>query len=77
MQLTRKYDYSDKEEILMPKVTIPTMCVKCSSEKFRREELAMGGRHGVVAGRGYRFDVYICEECGYSEFFFKERTLWV
>ena len=61
----------------MPKVTIPTKCVKCGSEKFRREELAMGGRHGVVGGRGYRFDVYICEECGYSEFFFKEKTIWV
>jgi len=38
----------------------------------------MGQRYGVLGGgRGYMFDVYICEECGYSEFFFKERTLWM
>jgi predicted nucleic-acid-binding Zn-ribbon protein len=61
----------------MSKVMIPTKCAKCDSDKLRREALAMGGRHGVVFGRGYRFDVYICEECGHSEFFFKERTIWV
>ena len=61
----------------MPKITIPTKCVKCSSENMRREELAMGGRHGMLGGgRGYRFDVYICQECGYSELFFIERTVW-
>jgi predicted nucleic-acid-binding Zn-ribbon protein len=59
----------------MPKVTIPTKCIKCGSEKFRYEELGIAT--GNPPGRGYRFDVYICEECGYSEFFFKERTIWV
>ena len=63
--------------IVVPKITIPTKCAKCGSEKIRHEELAVGGRHGVVMGRGYRFHVYICDECGYSEFFFKERTSWV
>ena len=61
----------------MPKMTIPTKCVKCGSDKMRREELTLGGKQGMVTGRGYRFDVYICEECGYSELFFRERTAWV
>ena len=61
----------------MPKITIPNKCAKCGSENIKTEELAVGGRHGVVGGRGYRFNVYICEECGYSEFYFKERTVWV
>lgn len=61
----------------MPKMTVPTKCVKCNSDKMRREELTLGGKHGTSFGRGYRFDVYICEECGYSELFFREKTMWV
>ena len=37
-----------KEVIFMPKVTIPTKCGKCGSEKFRHEEL------GIAAGRPAR-----------------------
>jgi len=62
--------------IVVPKITIPTKCAKCGSEKIKHEELAMGRRYGIARGRGYRFDVYICEDCGYSELFFKERTIW-
>ena len=50
----------------MPKVTAPVKCAKCSSEKLRHEGVSMSGKYrmGIV-----RFDVYICEECGYSEFY--------
>jgi len=58
----------------MPKVTTPTKCAKCGSDRLKREELAMHGRYGSLASRNYKFDVYICEECSYSEFFFRERT---
>ena len=62
----------------MPKITIPNKCVKCGSENIRTEELAMSRKHGALGGkRGYIFNVYICEECGYSELYFKERTVWV
>jgi len=60
----------------VPKMTIPTKCAKCGAEQIKHEELAMYGRHGV-SGRAYRFDVYICAECGYTELFYKERTAWV
>jgi predicted nucleic-acid-binding Zn-ribbon protein len=60
----------------MPKITVPTKCSKCNSEQIKHEELSMYGRHGV-SGRGYRFDAYICTECGYTELFYRERTGWV
>ena len=61
----------------MQKMTVPKICRKCGSDKLKREELIMGGKYGTTVGRGYRFDVYICEECGYSELFYRERTGWV
>ena len=60
----------------MSRVTTPPKCAKCGSKKIGHEILSMGGRYGGAMGRGYRFDVYICEECGYSEFFFKKPDAW-
>ena len=60
----------------MPKITTPIKCVKCDSERIKLEELTMGGRHGESLGRVYKFYVYICEECGYSELFYKGKSSW-
>jgi predicted nucleic-acid-binding Zn-ribbon protein len=49
-------------------------CPKCGSEDYRLEELMMTGRHGVI-GRGYRFNVFICQKCGYSELYYREKTI--
>lgn len=54
----------------MPKMTVPLICAKCGSDRMRREELALF-KYGMAVGRKYNFDVFICEECGYSEFFYK------
>jgi len=54
----------------MPKVTAPAKCAKCGSSKIRHEELSMHGYHGHLGASIFRFDVYICEECAYSEFYF-------
>lgn len=55
----------------MPKVTSPVKCPKCGSDRLRHEELAMHGKYGGLGGfvADYNFDVYICEECAYSEFY--------
>jgi predicted nucleic-acid-binding Zn-ribbon protein len=49
-------------------------CPKCGGEDYKLEELMMTGRHGV-AGRGYRFNTFICQKCGFSELYFKETSL--
>lgn len=54
---------------------IPIKCARCGSERIRREELAMHGKWGFM-GRSYKFDFYICQQCGYSELFFK-RASWL
>ena len=55
----------------------PERCAKCGSEKIKHETLSMSGKDGSFGGRGYRFDVYICEKCGYSEFYYKSKSLWI
>jgi predicted nucleic-acid-binding Zn-ribbon protein len=52
---------------------IPTKCPKCGNDRIKREQLEMHGRWGF-AGPAYRFDVYICGNCGYSEIFFNKAT---
>lgn len=54
----------------MPKVTTPTKCLKCGSDKIRHEEFSMHGKYRGL-GAYYNFDVYICGECAYSEFYFR------
>ena len=54
---------------------IPVKCTKCGSEKIKREEFSMHGKLGFM-GPDYRFDVYICGNCGYSEFFFQSAK-WI
>jgi predicted nucleic-acid-binding Zn-ribbon protein len=72
---------TNKEVILMakpkPKMAevIPVKCTKCGSEKIKREEFSMHGKLGFM-GPDYRFDVYICKNCGYSEFFFQSAK-WI
>ncbi len=51
-------------------------CPKCGSEAYDVEELVMYGRYGFM-GRGYRFYAVMCRNCGFTEFYFKERTTWV
>jgi predicted nucleic-acid-binding Zn-ribbon protein len=55
-----------------PKKTdvIPKECAKCGNEELNREEFSVYGKLGFM-GPAYRFDVYICKNCGHSEFFFQ------
>lgn len=57
----------------MPKTkraeVIPSKCAKCGSEKIKKKEFSMHGKLGFL-GPDYRFYVYICKDCGYSELFF-------
>lgn len=54
---------------------IPTKCAKCGSEELKREEFSMHGKHGFM-GPDYRFDVFICKNCGHAEFFFQKAS-WI
>lgn len=58
------------------KVAHPDKCPRCARERWRTEELSMYGKH-LFIGRGYRFRVFMCEDCGYSELYFKERATWL
>jgi predicted nucleic-acid-binding Zn-ribbon protein len=49
---------------------IPSKCEKCGSEQLEHWEFSMHGKLGFL-GPDYRFDVYVCEGCSYSEFFFQ------
>ena len=55
--------------------TVPTECGKCSSSQVERQEMTMYGKLGFM-GPDYRFDCYICRECGYSELFF-QTAKWI
>jgi ribosomal protein L40E len=48
---------------------MPTKCAKCGSEQIRKAQMTMYGKLGFM-GPAYRFDAYICKECGHSELFF-------
>jgi predicted nucleic-acid-binding Zn-ribbon protein len=50
------------------------ICPKCGSDSFKKEYLKVSGKHGIV-GRGYDFEVYICQVCKYSEFYFLHSSL--
>ena len=54
---------------------LPAKCAKCGSEELKRAEFSMHGKLGFM-GPDYRFDVYICKECGYSELFFQSAK-WI
>jgi predicted nucleic-acid-binding Zn-ribbon protein len=54
---------------------IPTKCAQCGCEEIRRSELSMYGKLGFM-GPDYRFDVYICKNCGYSELYFQSAK-WI
>jgi len=54
---------------------IPTKCGKCSSTQLEHQEMTMYGKLGIM-GPDYRFDCYICKECGYSELFFRKAS-WI
>jgi|YelNatPaOPRAMG01_1025707.scaffolds.fasta_scaffold151288_2 predicted nucleic-acid-binding Zn-ribbon protein len=59
----------------MPAVKISDKCSKCGG-KVKQEELSMYGRYGAM-GRAYRFLATICQECGYTELYYWEKTAWV
>jgi predicted nucleic-acid-binding Zn-ribbon protein len=48
----------------------PIKCTRCGGEEIRRAQMTMYGRLGFM-GPDYRFDVYICKDCSYSELFFQ------
>ena len=48
-----------------------TKCTKCASTDIRREE---GRLEGAFGSSRLFFDVYICNNCMYSELYFLERT---
>jgi len=52
---------------------IPTKCAKCGNDIIKRKELRMGGKYGLM-GPAHKFDVYVCQHCGYSELFFKKAS---
>jgi predicted nucleic-acid-binding Zn-ribbon protein len=54
----------------MPKIAADLKCAKCGSDRIRQDELTLF-KHGMAIGRKSNFDVFICEECGYSEFFYR------
>jgi predicted nucleic-acid-binding Zn-ribbon protein len=75
------YQVTNKEVIPMAKPKpksaefVPTKCAKCGNEEIKREEFSMHGKLGFM-GPDYRFDVYICRNCGHSEFFFQSAK-WI
>jgi predicted nucleic-acid-binding Zn-ribbon protein len=48
-----------------------TKCPKCGGTDIQREE---GRLEGAFGGSRLFFDVYICNNCKYSELYFLERT---
>ena len=54
---------------------VPTNCIKCGCGDIKWEEFSMHGKLGFM-GPDYRFDVYICKECGHSQFFFQSAK-WI
>jgi len=55
--------------------TVPSCCAKCGEAHIQHSELTMYGKLGFM-GPDYRFDVYICKDCGYSEMFFQSAK-WI
>lgn len=51
-------------------VIAPTKCTRCDGAEIRHTELTMYGKLGFM-GPDYRFDVFICKNCGFSEPYFK------
>ena len=54
---------------------VPEECIKCSSTQIAHQEMTMYGKLGFM-GPDYRFDCYICKECGFSELFF-QKARWI
>jgi len=50
-------------------------CAKYGGERIRHQELALRARWGFLE-LVYILDVYICQNCSYSEFFFN-RPSWL
>jgi len=55
--------------------SLTTKFAKCGSKELRRTELSMYGKLGFL-GPDYRFDVYICKNCGHTELFFQKAS-WI
>jgi predicted nucleic-acid-binding Zn-ribbon protein len=47
-------------------------CPRCNGT-CKVEELSMYGKYGI-GGKGYRFDAFICPLCGYTEFYYKDKS---
>jgi len=47
-----------------------TKCVKCGSENIQAKECSVPSI--LEVGRNFPADVYVCLNCGYAEFYFRE-----
>lgn len=57
-----------------PVVGLSTLlCPKCKGT-LNEEELTMYGKLGF-GGKGYRFKAMICPLCGFTELYFKDRSM--
>jgi predicted nucleic-acid-binding Zn-ribbon protein len=45
-------------------------CQKCGSDQVKQQEMAFSGKW---MGTAARFDVYVCQKCGYSEFYWGKK----
>lgn len=62
-------------DLLAREEVVPVKCDKCGCGEIKWEEFSMHGKLGFM-GPDYRFDVCICKECGYSQFFFQSAK-WI
>jgi predicted nucleic-acid-binding Zn-ribbon protein len=44
---------------------------------LKMDELSMYGKHGGMMSKGYRFIAVVCQECGFTEFSYKEKSSWI
>jgi len=51
-------------------------CSRCNGNT-KREELIIQGKGGVMLSKGWKFNVYICQKCGFSEFYFEKTSAWL
>nr|MDO8079139.1 hypothetical protein [Candidatus Freyarchaeota archaeon] len=45
-------------------------CAKCKSEKIQMKEVSVPSI--LEVGRNFPADAYVCLNCGYTEFYFRE-----
>jgi len=51
-------------------------CSKCNGNT-KKEELVLQGKGGVLLSKGWKFNAYICQKCGFTEFYFEKTAAWL